>query len=296
MLSRKLILAINLILTIFFISTEQSSSYMKQEKFHEAYGMLDCLHKYGHEIHFVPVLVNYYISLMHTNQKEQADKIKDELITLLTDKFDESSLSFNKYAFCLLRKKKLLEALLFFQVAVYFIGIEKDVEMAMVEPQQCCYGMSQLTKALLQDCSFGRKLITDVIIPNMKKCKDHVTNAFSMNLKLSSLGQASCFRYMAFCYDEMKNFEDAEKYFQKAIDVMKKFLKEDVADFKLYGNLLKELADVLLSQDKAEESLNMMKSSLAAIKKAKDFGSSPEKLLYIKKYQQAVDAATFRET
>lgn len=270
---------------------EKSSIYLNQKKFHEAYGMLDCLHKYGQKVLFIPVLINYHASLMQTNRTEEAEKIRNELIALLEENLDESSRSYAYYANRLLKEKKVFKSLLFYELAAYFCENDEDSENSIGIPQLCCQGLIRLASSLLKETSNGKYLVKKYVIPCIDKCIGLVIVAASMNLKLSSMAQARCLQCKSLCFLSLRDLEESEKCLREGTKKMEKFLKEGVVNYQLYGSLLKTLGVVVSGQNKHEEAVKILKSSVEAIRQAKDFTSTFEKLRQVKEYEKELEKA-----
>ena len=265
--------------------TELSASYLEQGKFHEAYGLLKTLYETGPDVHFIRVLVRYYVTLLKTNRAEEADKIREELMVALQEKFADLDTDIQSYAYNLLSKKKHYEAALFYQVAIELASNAKPdlvkgpklVQIYAVEFRFCI-------QKLLEE-NLSKKVIKEYFIPWYKKITKLASSVCSPNPKASSKVQAFCLERAAFSQISVGDLEGAEASITEGADLLKKYHGANAEKIGKYGEILGVLGLVYSLQNRPKDAAAKLKQGIDIIKKAEDYLSYQEKLADIEKFE-----------
>ena len=283
--------------TIFY--SDQSSSYLNQGKYFEAYGLLKCQYKLGPQMHFAPVLVKYFVSLMQTDRADKAEKIRDELAELLRDKFAELPNEINQYAESLMEENKLWEAILFFQISLMYCEKESSCPDPAIIPQISASGLMQCVAKIFSATPGTKKLLKQHVVCWIKKAKDLAINAIPKNKKFSSLVQANLLGHQARCFLLFQEYNVAEKLLKEAIQTLKQCHKSDAENFGNFSQFLRQLGVICFQTNRLDAAERYLKRATAAAEKAKDlkgyerdaFIQNNELLLKKIKYQKEFSAS-----
>lgn len=269
---------------------DQSSTYLRQEKFDEAYGLLKYQYEQGSKLNFVSVLVKYYVVLFHVDQAERTDQVREELIEIFQEKFGDSCEEVLKYAVHLVEKKKYFEAVLFFQIFLTFFSKDKKVNplKSIGYLEKCGKNLEECVRQLIEN-SVPRKIIRNHVLPWMKKLPD-LALRFSRYGKTTSaliqahhLGKTGNMQLLSF------DFEGCEESNKAAVKIMEKNMKTPAKSHSLYGECLGNIGMSYYLRKRPVDAKQMFAKALVAVKEAEDFSTMMEKISTIKKYKDLLD-------
>ena len=258
---------------------------MQQGKFFEAYGMLERQYKLGPELHFAPVLVNYYASLMQTDEGERADKIRDELIAVLEEKFGDSSDEIGKYATHLRLQSKYFEAILFYQIALHFAGkfTEKLVD-AGDTVQECAGGLSLCIIQLFEKKPGLKNLLKNHVVVWFEKAVSLVEKS-TIGEVLTTLIQSNILGISGKCRVLIREVEDAKVALKEAIRKLEDNPKIKEEDFGMYAEQLAMLGCACHATSNTAGAVENLTKAIDANKKGKD-AETWKKRSEIRKYEE----------
>ena len=221
-------------------------------------------------MHFAPVLVKYFVSLMQTDRADKAEKIRDELAELLRDKFAESPDEINQYAEGLMEENKLWEAILFFQISLLYCEKENCGLDPTQLPQLNATGLLRCVVKIFRAKPGTKKLLKQHVVCWINKAKDLAVKTIPNDKKLSSLVQAHLQSHQARCFLLFQEFNEAEKLLKEAVDVMQQCHKSNVENFSNFSQYLGQLGFICFRTNRFDEAEKYLKRAIAAAKKAKD--------------------------
>ena len=250
---------------------EQSSSYMRQGKFFEAYGLLKNQYKLGPEIHFARVLVKYYVTLMQTGSVEKADQIRDELIALLEERFSNSSDEICRYANRLLGKDKDIEAFLFYQVGWHFVKKNSNLFVVKHASSCCAVGTKASAINLFHGTTMTKSIIKDHIAAWIRTISDNLGDAPCFeDKKTSSLAQARCLKLLGECHGAFCDFDQAAALLNEAFNLIKRHHDKNAENHLLFASILKTLGFTYITLKRPRQAVKVLPRAIAAFKRAKD--------------------------
>jgi len=249
---------------------DQSTAYMKQGKYFEAYGLLKTQYKLGPKIHFAPVFVKYYVSLMETDQAEKSEKVRDELAELLREKFEESAEDVCKYAEDAMEKNKYWEAILFFQIALMYCEKGTCLLEDASLPESCAGGLAKCIIKIFDQNPGTKKKLKQHVIHWIKKARDTVAKASENDKKISALIQANLLGHQGRCLLLFRDFDAAEKSFNEAIALVDQYHKPDAEHFRIFSDHIGLLGIICFQTNRHDEAEKHLRRAIAAAKEAKD--------------------------
>lgn len=258
---------------------EQSSLYMKQGKYFEAYGLLKSQYKLGPEIHFAPVLVKYYVTLMQTDRADKAEKIRDELTELFKPKFADSADEVFQYAENLMEESRLWEAILFYQISLQYCEKASPGLDATQLPQTIAAGLTKCIIRIFRAKPGTKKILKQNILCWIKTAKDIAIKEIGNDKKFSSLVQANLLNHQAKCFLLFHEFNAAEKLFKEATNIIQHCHKSDAESFSNFAEYLGFLGIICFRTNRLDEAEKYLNRSTAAAKKAKDLSFYDENVL-----------------
>ena len=266
--------------------SDESSNYMQQGKFFEAYGMLERQYKLGHQLHFAPVLVKYYVSLMQTDEGERADKIRDELIAVLEEKYGDSPDEVRRYADHLRHQCAHFEAVLFYQIALHFADkYRKKLVNVSDMTQHCACGLLSCITRLHEENHSRNKLLRQYVMTWILKAQKLIPKVCANDKKLSVLAQSCILKFLAWSQFLIHDVQDCEITLKKSISNLENSDSINAQDFSMYAEQLCLLGSTYHLMDRGDDSTKYLKKAIAAAKKLKDLGAG-ERTAVVRKYEE----------
>ncbi|XP_076812436.1 uncharacterized protein LOC143459256 isoform X2 [Clavelina lepadiformis] len=247
---------------------EKSSCYMAKGRYEEAYGIVKKQYKLGPSINFAPVLTRYFVSLVHTDRFEKADKIRSELISALTSNNDLSSQDFVKHADNLRMKGSSMESILFYQIASDLLETETLSGDITETAQRCSLGTKLAVTNLLGTQGISKNAIKRFVISHMQKVNDHLSRIKSIPKALLCLVRAICYHHTEQCLLQAGDFKAQESVLLKGVEVLRDGLGSKAEKHELYGAFLNNLGNTYMKINRPRDAARVLNEAVASIKKA----------------------------
>ncbi|CAK8689371.1 unnamed protein product [Clavelina lepadiformis] len=270
---------------------EKSSAYLQERKYEEAYGLVKKQYKLGSKFNFAPVLVKYYVSLIHTDRLDKAAKIRDELTSLIQELLESSPEELEKYGHSLRQKSKFIEAILFYQISHRFCETEMNPADAVSALQGCALGTKLAVTELLEKHKVSKQTVRKHVIPEMHKFIDCLGRFKSVEKKLICIVQGLCLHHVEHCEFLVGDVNAREASIKRAITSMKDVLGSEAEKHHLYGGHLNNLGHTYLVKDRPGDAASYFSQAIVAKKRAEDYDTQAEKLEDIKKSELALQLA-----
>ena len=241
-------------------------------------------------IHTAPVLVQYYVTLMQSNDPQKATEIKNELITLLSG-VDTSPKEIVQFAGKLQEENKLYEVFLMYQVAIHYCREEQNVPTAVTCLLRCCAGTSVIVEKGVESSKLSKELVINHIIPYMKQAKIQMKRHLTFNRTEITEKLAICLHCIEQCQNVAGDLIGRETSLKEAISLLQDHFGKDVEKKKIFGTCLNNLGHTMLMRQRFNEAGKFFKQAIAARQKAEDYDSIAERISDIQSSQNGLKAA-----
>ena len=228
-------------------------------------------------LHYAPVLVQYYVTLIQNEAPLKADEVKEELIGLLRG-VNKSAKEVEKYANNLRGSDRPYEAILFYQLAIHYCSNERNVSDIVNCLLRCCAGTSIVVREAIEKGELDKGLFGRHIIPYMKRAKTGIARHLTVNRREISQALATCLHCIEQCYKEIDDLDGREAALKEAISLMRDNFGRDVEKKKIFGTCLNNLGHTYLLKRRFGEAIRLFQQAIAAKKRAEDYDSLAEKL------------------
>ena len=223
---------------------------------------------------------------MQTERTEEADTIRDELITTLDDKFRDSPEDTCSYAKSLQKRGEYCQALLFYQVSLHYAEKKTPPRFILELPQDLAHGVRDCAVEMLEKNLISKNMLQTYVVPILSKVREQARRTIIADMGLSSLIQSSILASIEILQFLSGDLMAQGATLKEAITLIRRHHgRQGGSKFKLYGHLLEHLGNVCMLLNKPTDALKMLNQAVAALKKAKDFNSPQEKTKELQRIQ-----------
>ena len=274
---------------IFILAT--SNEYDQQGKYHEAYGLLVKQVQLGDRASFIPVLINYYISLVSIGRSKEAKEIKTEFIQTLKEVLDaqpkECELLADEYK----KNGNNLKAILFYQAAEALYTEETETDEMINCLQGCTLGMKLAVTELVKQRPDFRSIVNRDVVPAQRRVYNKLSNMLSAHNEKMVLIRSLCLHHIETTELVSDDNKVREKTLREAVAMMDKEFGDRARDFHLYSAHLNNLAVTCMTQERPEEAIGLFCRAIECRLTAKDYTSMEEKESDLKASQGGLQKA-----
>ena len=241
-------------------------------------------------IHTAPVLLQYYVTLVQSNDPRKAMEIKNEMITLLSG-VDTSPKQVEQFAGKLREENKPYEAILMYQVAIHYCREERNVSTVVNCLLRCCAGTSVIVEKGFENSEISKELVINHIIPYMKQAKIQMARHLMFNKIQITETLAMCLHCIEQCQKEADDLIGREASLKEAISLLRDNLGRDAEKKKIFGSCLNNLGHTMLMRRRFDVAQRLFNQAIAAKQKAENYDSIAEKRKDIQLSQAGLRAA-----
>ena len=257
--------------------TAAASVYCEEEKYDEAYGLLNAQMHLGEKVTFLPLLMDYYKSLVFVGRWKEAKEIKNEFIKTVQESLDVTPKECELLADSYRVKNENLKAILLYQAAeAMYTGLtETDVIINCM--QGCGLGLKLAVTELVKQRPDLRSIVSRDVVPAIRRVYGKLTGMMGAHGEKMVLIRSLCLHHIETTELILENNAVREKTLQEAIAMMDEELKERACNFHLYSAHVNNLAVTCMSQDRPDEAIKLFEQSLKNRSTAQDYDDPAEK-------------------
>ena len=229
-----------------------------------------------------------YVSLMETNQLNEAEELPRKLAELFRDKFANSTDEILEYTRKVLAKNQTIKAFLLFQVIWLFESEKVHDETTYQFVRRCNLGASQCVMNIYHQVQFeSKKPIIDRIVTWIRMIKADIAKA---KHEVSYLAQAQCLLGIGETFTAVGEFETALSLYKEGCAFLEQKFGKSVEKQFLYGAALFGIGVNYgqITPEKPRENIKALNKALSAMKKAQD-PSCPEHSIVIESCQEMIE-------
>ena len=271
--------------------SETSNAYDQQGKYHEAYGLLVKQMQLGERASFIPVLINYYTSLVSIGRSKEAKEIKTEFIQTLKEVLDAQPKECELLADDYRKKGNNLKAILFYQAAEALYTEETETDEMINCLQGCTLGMKLAVTALVKQRPDFRSIVNRDVVPAQRRVYNKLSNMLSAHNEKMVLIRSLCLHHIETTELVSEDNRVREKTLREAVAMMDQEFGENAGNYHLYSAHLNNLAVTCMTQEQPEEAITLFRRAIDCRHTAKDYDTEEEKRSDLKASQGGLQKA-----
>ena len=259
---------------VFILAT--SNEYHQQGKYHEAYGLLVKQVQLGDRASFIPVLINYYISLVSIGRTKEAKEIKTEFIQTLNEVLDAQPKECELLADEYMKKGDNLKAILFYQAAEALYTEETETDEMINCLQGCILGMKLAVTELVKQRPDFRSIVNRDVVPAQRRVYNKLSNMLCAHNEKMVLVRSLCLHHIETTELVSDDNKVREKTLREAVAMMDQEFGENAGNYRLYSAHLNNLAVACMVEERPEEAIGLFHRAIECRHTAKDYTSTEE--------------------
>ena len=263
---------------------------LNERKWNEANNLAKKRYELDPSLHVAPALVQYHRTLIQNEAPIKADEVKDELLAVLSG-VSKTAMEVEKYANNLRSSDRPYEAILFYQLAIYYCNDERNVSNIVNCLLRCCAGTSIIIREAIERGDLDKRLIGQHVIPYMKRAKTGIARHLMRNKQEISHALATCLHCFEQCQKEIDDLDGRESSLKEAIALLRNNHGRDVEKKKIFGTCLNNLGHTYLMKRRFEDAIRLFQQAITAKQKAIDYDSPAEKREDVQLSQNGLRAA-----
>ena len=252
--------------------------YADEGKDDEAYGILNKQMQVNEKVSFLPVLIDYYQSLVKIKQHGEAKDIKNQFIDLLAQTLQVSPKECELLADSYRNKGQHLKAILLYQTgeALYTGEVETDDIINCM--QGCALGLKLSVSALVKERPDLRCIVSQDVVPAMRRVYNKLSNMQGAGDEKMVLVRSLCLHHIETTELVAENNGIREDTLREAIWMMDEELEDRARKFHLYSAHINNLAVTCMSKDRPEEAIDLFRKAIECRESAEDYDDQLEKM------------------
>nr|XP_026693000.1 uncharacterized protein LOC113474779 [Ciona intestinalis] len=253
---------------ILLIVSESVGQLLQEEEYDQAYGVSRKRIKLDPAVIQSKDLINHYRCCMLVGEAEEANKIKDQLKTILNKKFQTKANKIGTFADTIRGKGRYMEAILFDQIAAEFYGNQSKA--GLVRISNCAGGIKESIRAMLSRDKGLKPIVRTQVIPLMRDMQEMIRRSDDVSEEDRCLLEVYCLCHIAVGEDLMGDLNSAEKTLKDVIAIMKRVFKDNAEKYLVYAQCLYKLSSTYNNTSQLNEARECYRKAIAAFGKAED--------------------------
>ncbi|XP_078493161.1 uncharacterized protein LOC144748723 [Ciona intestinalis] len=241
---------------------------LQGRKYHEAYGVSRKQMKFDTPFIGSKDLVNHYRCCMLVEEKEEAIRIKEQLKTLIKEKFQTTPNEIETFAHTIRGKGRDMEAILFYQIAAEFYGNQSKAGLFGIG--NCAEGIQESIKAMLSRDEELKPIVRTHVIPLMRDMREMIRRSEDVSEEDRCLEEVWCLHSIGYNEGLVGDQDGREKTLKEAIAIMERVFKERAGKYQVYGYCLNHLGHTYVLTSRPNDACQYYLKAIAACGKAED--------------------------
>ncbi|XP_078493403.1 uncharacterized protein LOC144748822 [Ciona intestinalis] len=233
-------------------------------------------------------LVNHYQCCMLARKTEEAVRIKEQLKTLIKEKFQTTPNKIETFADTIRGEGRDMEAILFYQIAAEFYGNQSKA--GLVGIVNCVKGIIESIKAMLSRDKGLKPIVRTHVIPLMRDMREMIRRSDDVSEEDRCLEEVWCLHCIGWSEYLVGDQINLESTLVEAIAIMERVFKERAEKYSVYGSCLNNLGHTYNNTSRPNDACQYFRKAIAAIGKAEDIDDD-ERAYYVARSEQGVENA-----
>ncbi|XP_078493155.1 uncharacterized protein LOC144748719 [Ciona intestinalis] len=213
-------------------------------------------------------LVNHYRCCMLAGETEEAIRIKEQLKTLIKEKFQTTPNKIETFADTIRGEGRGMEAILFYQIAAEFYGNQSKA--GLVGIRNCALGIRESIEAMLSRDKGLKPIVRTHVIPLMRDMREMIRRSDDVSEEDRCLEEVRCLHYIEYSEGLVGDFDGKETTGKEAIVIMERVFKERAGKYRVYGHCLHNLGYTYYKTSRLNDACQYFRKAIAAYGKAED--------------------------
>nr|XP_026692798.1 uncharacterized protein LOC108949958 [Ciona intestinalis] len=216
-------------------------------------------------------LVNSYRCCMLVGETEEAIQIKEQLMTILKDKFETTANEIKTFADTIRGEGRDMEAILFYQIAAEFY--RNQTKACLVGISDCAWGMKESIRALLSRDKGLKPIVRTHVIPLMRDMREIIRRSDDVSEEERCLQEVECLCQIGVSEYLVGDLDVSEKTLKEAIAIMQRVFKEKAVKYEVCGQCLNNLGYTYGCTSRPIDACLYYRKAIAAYGKAEKIGN-----------------------
>nr|XP_026692884.1 uncharacterized protein LOC108949998 [Ciona intestinalis] len=243
----------------------------QKRKYHEAY-VISCRRmKFDPAVIGFKDLVNHYRCCMLVEETEEAIRIKEQLKTLLKEKFQTTPNEIKTFGDTFRGKGRDMGAILFYQIAVEFYGNQSKA--GLVGISNCACGIQESIKAMLSRDEGLKPIVRTHLIPLMREMREMIRRSSDVSEEDRCLQEVRCLNQIEYSEYLFGDWINRKTTVEEAIAIMERVFKKRAGKYRVYGVCLNNLGDTYNNTSRPNDAYQCFRKAIAAYGKAEDINA-----------------------
>jgi len=261
----------------FIFYTAAANAYSEEGKFDEAFGILNNQMQQHEEVTFLPILIDYYKSLINIRRNKEARDIKIKIIQTLEQTLEVPSKECELLADSYRNKDENVKAILLYQAAEALYKEQTETDEMINCLQGCALGLKLAVGALVKERPDLRTLVSQDVVPSMRRIYNKLSNMMAAHGEKMVLIRSLCLHHIETTELVAENNAVRETTLREAIELMDEELGNRAPKFHLYSAHVNNLAVTCMTQDRPDEAIDLFKKAIECRNSAEDYDDQLEK-------------------
>ena len=229
------------------------------------------------KVSFLPILMDYYKSLVNVGRQDEAWDIKNEFTDTLQETLELSTMECEQLADTYRKKGEYLKAILLYQASEKMYTGQTETDEITNCLQRCALGLKLSVTALVKQRPDLRRIVSDDVVPAIRRVYDKLSSMMDAHGEKMVLIRSLCLHHIETTELVSDNNSVREKTLREAIRMMDQELMGGVSKFNLYSAHVNNLAVTCMSQDRPAEAVELFTKAIEYRNIAEDYNSSAER-------------------
>ena len=283
----------NTSITNILIFVEESSKCCETECDYGTCGILRAQYHLGPAVSFLPILINYYDTLIKTEHGEElVESIYSQIATILITKIKVSAEECNLYAEKNYQHKNYFQAILFHLIAGQLLPSTKDVSRQLHGVQAFMLGIKLCIMKIAQEYSFYNNIVRLRILPKMRIfLKAVFERIIGRSKKDLVMVEVLCMHHLEVSEGFVGDYDASEATLIASLDRLEAVLGEGAKTVHLYGTALNNLGATYLRKKKPDEAIDRLTQAIVVNMNATDYTSEEERTNDVQRSERVLNQA-----
>ncbi|XP_078493398.1 uncharacterized protein LOC144748819 [Ciona intestinalis] len=213
-------------------------------------------------------LVDHYRCCMLVGETEEAIRIKEQLKTLIKEKFQTTPNEIETFADTIRGEGRDMEAILFYQIAAEFYGNQSKA--GLVGIATCAFWIQESIRPMLSRDEELKPIVRMHVIPLMRDMREMIRRSDNVSEEDRCLQEVECLDYIEYSEYLVDDWINRESTLEEAIAIMERVFKKKAGKYNVYGLCLHNLGDTYYNTSRPNDACKYYRKAIAAYKKAED--------------------------
>ncbi|XP_078493051.1 uncharacterized protein LOC108949958 [Ciona intestinalis] len=217
-------------------------------------------------------LVNHYRCCMLVGEMEEAIQIKEQLMTILKEKFETTANEIKTSADTIRDEERDMEAILFYLIAAEFYGNQS--KECLVGISDCAWGMKESIRPMLSRDKGLKPIVRTHVIPLMRDMREITRGSDDVSEENRCLQEVECLCQIGVSEYLVGDLDSKEKTLKEAIAIMERVYKENAVKYEIYGQCLNTLGYTYGCTSRPNDACLYYRKAITAYGKAEKIGNA----------------------